>query len=231
MKNIFSGIFLLFFFSHCTAQVSYGRNPAFSILNFNGNKVTFSDKEPILIGGNKMYANAKPAFINGERVYSSASFESVSRPVMKGYQDMSAYILKQMASDFSSLPDGLYSIHTTNLVIDKSGKLVYFDYTPLYKLSDEVQAESNESEMEPMQLKVSVSSSQTAADVEIPAALKKKIEQKLYNCLLKCPSFSPAVLPSGAKVYCYLGADKYNFRKLIKVANHKATLVDIAKEH
>lgn len=228
MKNIFTGIFLLFVFSNCTAQVSYGKNPAHSVLNFHGNIITFSDKEPIWIGGNKMYTDATPAQVNRDQVYNSVS-KSITKPVMKKFGDMSTYILKYMASDFSLLPDGLYSITTLNLTIDKEGKLIYFDYTPLYKLSDEVQLYSNASEMEPMQMKVSVSSSQSAADFEIPAALKKKIEQKLYNCLMKCPPFSPAVLPSGAKVYCYLGEDKYNFRKLIKVSNHKVKLVDISK--
>ncbi|PZF74142.1 hypothetical protein [Taibaiella soli] len=226
MKKLLLGISFLFVSNQCTAQVTYGKNPAHSVLNFNGNTITFSDKDPVMVAGNKMYANAIPAQVNGEKVYKSTFFESTSRPVMKGYQDMTAYLFKQMASDFSSLPDGLYSIHTANLTIDKKGKLIYFDYTPLYKLSDDVQMESNASQMAPMQVKVSIASPQSTGDFEIPPALKKKIEQKLYNCLLKCPLFSAATLPSGAKVYCYLGEDKYNFRRLVKVANHRAKLVD-----
>jgi hypothetical protein len=230
-RKFLPGCFLLSLFTFSAyAQVYHGKNKPYSTISFKGNTIKFSGSKPVQFGNVLLQANPMPEKVNNELVY-LVGVENMIKPRLKGYANISAYILEKIRKELETLPDGIYALNTYNLTTDKAGKLIYFDYAELRRLSDHAVTFADKSEMDLSGMKMSITPAGPNGKMpELPKEMKSRVEQALYQCLLHCPGFSPAILPSGAKVYCCMaGNDDYNFSKLIKVDKHKVVLVEPGK--
>ena len=139
--------------------------------------------------------DAVPMKMNGEKIYRS---DSVT--VLPAWKDgaFEEYILNQLTNELNQLPDGEYSINMNNVVIDKKGKAVFYEYRGFY----DVRGFTDENKI-------------------VPEKLRNTVSKKIDELVRKAPVKKPASL-HGKSVTVL--ADAYLARYKITVQNHKATI-------
>ena len=213
--------FLMLLPSLFYGQVQHGNVDYKKDLHFQGNVFKFSQPFSVKIGGVLKTSHPTPVEINTEKIY-QAQFIT-KPPVIKGYKSLSDYIRSSMPSTLAKLPDGNYLLDDYYLVINKQGKLVYFDFRPLTRVTTkhvETQAINSSDDLNKVK---PFDEKKREHFMPLKKELIDEIENKLYQVLSNAPSFSPGLL-NGVKVNCRLSPAE-SMEDVISVRNHKVTFI------
>lgn len=175
-----------------------------NIITYNGNKIEIEEKmliDTVTVQdpatkeiSQKMISmmGEVPAKLNDEMIYDIGNIEK--RPVMKG-ASMKEYIRKKMKSSLEQLPDGTYFIGASHMVLDKKGKIVFYDITP-YSINNNMGT--------------------------LPDEEQKKIAKELSKALDDV-SMTPAIM-NGSPANYFLGGDKaFSDWDIFIIKGHKLT--------
>lgn len=179
-----------------------------NIIYVNGNKIEIKgflpDTIPVLDPVTKetslkvVIRDSLPSKLNEEPIYSDDN-RSLFMPVFNGKENsMEEYIFHSLVPALNKLPDGQYSFSITNMVVDKNGKLVYYqlnDFGTDWSMKD---------------------------NASIPDDVKTEINQRAQNALENDVSFKPAML-KGKKVNAVTSL-WFGGKHKIVVSDHVATL-------
>lgn len=131
-----------------------------------------------------------PLKMNDARIFNSNEVMLKPAPENTTLED---HLFRGLASEFNKLPDDSYHLYIGNIVVDNTGKIVYYEYTGF-----------------------TAHNSKT----KIPPAVKKAIDQKIDPLMSKAPVFKPGKV-NGYKVI--VRTDLYIGDNRIDVKNHKYT--------
>ena len=205
-------------------------------VTYKGNKFELSDPkqdtmsiiDPVTGKENTVVARLapKPVKMNGKQIPADVD----KQPYFTGSDDgLRAYVLKRLRKELDKLDDGMYELDISNIVIDETGKIVYFDFAGVRgnKLDDGTTSAANNNV-----------TSVTITDKNAPADLKgqklalsksgtaitisKTTEQELLNKLCKIMGDGTLYLPAtlnGKKVPCIENSS--DFWKRFKIKDHK----------
>jgi len=131
--------------------------PADTIIQVNGNSImlagqvdTVEATDPVTLGGrlsldydgyrsrrenNKIMLNRVPVQLNGEKIYSPYGSTSIDHcaELAKGKKYLSEYIQKKTRWQYKKLLNAAYNADIRNIVVNKDGSIVYYEYSGLYK--------------------------------------------------------------------------------------------------
>jgi hypothetical protein len=202
-----------------SGQVMHGKVDYTKTLKFNNNYFKFSRPISMAIQGKVRTSTPTPIEVNGDKIYESG-LQTDKIPKFLGTTTFPQFIRNSIRSYLKELPDGKYAMETFNLVIDDEGKLIYFDFREITKLTGKIHVVGGENvsqyEMS-QQLSQIKKSGRDVAD-DLPSPVKKRMTKAMYNVLAKAPKFTPATV-AGKKVNCLL-SDDFNFKDFIVVKNH-----------
>jgi len=154
---------------------------------------SFTDKETGKTEPVTFTVFACPVKMNGEVIHSSG--DVTKEPVFQGKEkSFSEYIFNSVRTELAKLEDGEYFIHVAYPVVDREGRLVYYE-------NEGVTASGNRT---------------------IDGALKQMIDNKVVEALDNAPKFKPATLKGKAVNWYDVWAVQLGYRIMIK--NHTATL-------
>ncbi len=132
--------------------------PVDTIIQVNGNSImlagqvdTVEATDPVTLGGrlsldyegyrsrkenNKVVLNRVPVQLNGEKIYSPYGSTSIEHcaELAKGKKYLSEYIQKKTRGQYKKLLNAAYNTDIRNIVVNKDGRIVYYEYSGLYKL-------------------------------------------------------------------------------------------------
>lgn len=106
-----------------------------------------------------------PATLNGEKIYSGTLMATAPQ-----YRDKDTtlrfYILSNLQPEFAALPDGIYSLNLSDIVVDKNGRIVYSRYAGV-----EAQGRHKATVPDDLQMRIETRLKQVIADMPqlIPA--------------------------------------------------------------
>lgn len=142
MKSII--VFLAFFLASTSneAQVQFGKNDYKKKLHFNGNVITFSKPMSPNIAGLHVHAIPIPKELNGENIYSTTFSTKIKPAKYIGNSAFEKYVFSAIKNSLTKLPDGNFAIFFSNFVVDKNGKLAYFDFSKIDRISKNIQVSS-----------------------------------------------------------------------------------------
>jgi len=173
-----------------------------NIATYRGNKFEFSEagpKDTVIVldpvtGKEKTLIAQKspvPLKINGERIYNYNDLEGKKNEMGKpsnnpaGFNkdNIKEYLITNLAGDLKSLLDNDYTMDFNYIVIDKNGKIVYFEYSGV-----RIYRDPWGDKPEPK---------------KIDKVIQDKIANKVYDILNNAPAHSPATI-DGNDVPFYL---------------------------
>ncbi len=208
------------------AQVAHGKNDYRKTFHFNGNDFNFSKPLSFMIAGKMRQATPNVIEVNGEKIH-RCGYETDNKPKIKHNKTLADYIRKSITPSVQKLPDGVYAMETYNLVIDKQGKLIYFDYRePIYISASTSTIKSikgdnmSMEQMQAMLMQLKAPASPTK-EPDIPKPLLMAVDSAMYQALLHAPKFTPAT-KDGKNVYCALELH-YDFKDHIVVKDHQVS--------
>jgi|GEM_PF-1695125 len=248
MKRIFLLILVVGACPFLNAQVMFGNVEYNKVLNFHSNYLTFSKPIEVTALGKKRQSIPCPLTLNGEKIYSFMSPNvKPAQPVGFNLPD---YVFNSIKPDLEKLPDGEYILQLMNLVLDKKGKLAYFDFDTLKILSGNVKTFSYTTDNLPdedqhtltvqdlidnmglrdTQPRTAQSDSLDKVLMDIPRKTKLAIYLSLYKALKRLPNFTPAE-KTGQKIN-YVLRPGYDFaiRSSFVIKNHKAALLKLSSQ-
>jgi hypothetical protein len=169
-----------------------------NIVIYRGNKFELSDPSPkdtvIVIdpvSGKQMMKVVQkvpvPVKMNGEKIYCNEDYNGMKNemgtpaynPAGFNVYNLKEYLISNLAEEFKNFPDGDYVIDLSHVVMDKYGKIVYFEYGGI-NLGKMVVADRKADTAK------QVSFSNISPDIQ------KKIANKVYDLLNNAPAHSPA---------------------------------------
>ena len=115
------------------------------------------------------------------------------------------YVLKEISNELGKLPDGDYFLDLDHVVINKKGKVVYYQYPGIYnkELSD-----------------AEVAKGANIQYILIPPAIKGPLNKKIERTLCNAPAAKPGLLNGKPVVVATnISLDKYR----ITITAHKAS--------
>lgn len=128
----------------------------------------------------------RPLKMNGQAIHDE---DEITRdrafPTDNSYNNLGEYLTEKQKEEFEKLPDGKYILNVSNIVVNTSGNIVYYDYSGL--------------------------SANTS--IKVPEDLQKRIAQKT-QILLDKVDMKPARL-NGKAVVCYLSKDDASHNQII----------------
>jgi hypothetical protein len=135
--------------------------------------------------------------LNGERIYEQGADEQVVIPgALNNNDGLVQYLHKNAKSAFEKLQDGNYIILLNDVVIDKEGKIAYYEYSGLIN-----------------------------AELADKFPLKKETDMAIANLILNAPKYSPATknnLPVPYLIsYPYERAANKDYQYIFTVKKHK----------
>lgn len=136
-----------------------------------------------------------PLKMNGDSIYTAKNGMLLANPTGKE-KTLTEYLFYTLSDDLSQLPDGKYSIDIMYPIIDKDGRLVYYENQ-------------------------GVSIYHHANDA-MDKGLKKKIDAAITRALDNAPALKPT-MENGKAVPSY-DAWAFELGKIVVVTNHKASL-------
>ncbi len=131
--------------------------PADTIIQVNGNSImlagqvdTVEATDPVTLGGrlsldydgyrsrkenNKVVLNRVPVQLNGEKIYSPYGSTAIEHcaELARGKKYLSEYIQKKTWWQYKKLSKAAYNADIRNIVVNKEGNIVYYEYNGLYK--------------------------------------------------------------------------------------------------
>ncbi len=150
-------LFGLFFATNASAQRSDFVYPKDTTIEVNGNKLLLAGQvdtiivtDPITSQGKlsldydgyrsrqengKIILNKVPVLLNGEKIYGpygSINIEHCAK-LAKGKKYLAEHIRKKTRWQYKKLSDAAYNADIRNIVVNKEGKVVYYEYSGLYK--------------------------------------------------------------------------------------------------
>ncbi len=134
-----------------------------------------------------------PIKMNGIKIYNTD--EVTERPAtLAANGSFEDYMFKNLSAEFNKLPDGAYSFYINNIVVDKKGKTIYYEYGG-------IKAEDRKT--------------------QIPPAVKTAIDKKVDPLINKAPALTPGkVNKEPVLVRTDILLDLYK----IEVRDHKTTV-------
>jgi beta-lactamase regulating signal transducer with metallopeptidase domain len=149
-----------------------------NIVHFNGNTVeltqelrdTIPIEDPVTgeVTTKVIILDPNPVKLNGQRVYRAPEVQYEA--AYNGKENaLDEYLMNGIQGQLNGLPDGSYRFTAANIVIDKNGKLVYYEIVGPTRRD----------------LK-------TFADLPVDDKLKKKLQNTLSELLTNAPRFKPA---------------------------------------
>jgi len=176
---------------------------------YRGNTFEFSEASPkdtVMIldpvtGKERMVVtelSPKPIKMNGEKIYSHNDLEgtrpSMGKPVNQeaGFTagNIKEYLVSNLSKELAKLSDGDYNFKIENIVIDKNGKVVYFEYGGI-NLGNMMIHDGSTNNIK------QVSFSNISPD------LQKEIAKKIYELLNDAPAHEPGFI-NGKEVPFYI---------------------------
>jgi hypothetical protein len=111
-----------------------------------------------------------PQQMNGTQIYQAWAVSSLAEmPAL--HDPLEIYVLKRLAPEFEQLPDGDYFIDTRNIVVDRQGKIVFYEYQGI----------------------TTTASNETGTGVfDIPVATKAVVEKKIDRLFRSAYKMTPA---------------------------------------
>ncbi len=85
--------------------------------------IVHSQPMPLKLNDEKIYNDGELSFQNNNGVYTDNSSLNA--------EDIKRHLLKGLEKELKALGDGKYSFAITNIVVDKKGNVVYFEYDPI----------------------------------------------------------------------------------------------------
>ena len=85
--------------------------------------------------GNKVILNRVPVQLNGEKIYSPYGSTTIEHcaELARGKKYLSEYIQKKTRWQYRKLSKAAYNADLRNIVVNKEGDVVYYEYNGLYK--------------------------------------------------------------------------------------------------
>jgi hypothetical protein len=111
-------------------------------ISFNGNTFTMSPVDtinvidPVSGSAEILFEPPRPVSLNKEPIYRIDTLKILPafRAGKTGEQKLSAWLFDHLKSTLDTLDDGKYILSVTNAVIDKKGRLVYYEFGGIKKL-------------------------------------------------------------------------------------------------
>src|ERR1022692_949192 len=126
-------------FSQQPAGYSFTPEKHTSIVEYRGNSLEFDrpkkpayyiEKDPVTGEEHtkgETWAN-EPKKLNGQKIYCSTFDKEVSKPKINAKdKSLADYILRNTRAEFEKLGDGEYNMIIPNVVINREGKVVYYE--------------------------------------------------------------------------------------------------------
>lgn len=204
--------------TNVSAQVLHRNAYSKEVYSYNGNQFGFSKPMSFNAAGAARKSTPAPVLVNGEKIYRSGH-NIDNEPQLTSHKSFSSYISEKMKPVFAKLPDGRYMMPTFNLVIDKKGKLIFYDFREIAIMSGNVKRISGEGTEEHMGMAFSQvpgkNKNETQGESEISENLRQELNRAMEDALVNAPMFTPA-MASGKKVCCLLFPN-YDFNDFIIV--------------
>jgi len=174
-----------------------------NIVTYRGNKFLYSPKDlkdtitvtdPVT--GQKMVKitaiESRPVKMNGEKIYYGDEMSML--PIPEGKEgDAERGILKALQADLNKLPDGKYYLDLFNVITDKKGKVVFYEYNGLISHNNKL---------------------------KIPADITKSINSRIDSLVINISPYKPARAGNSRNVVGNTGM--YMSFYTIVVKKHKA---------
>lgn len=248
MKQFLLIIFISLFSLQSIAQNVQGQIDTRKTLSFNSNYITFlpDNGGEFVIKGKIGRSIPIIETLNGEEVM-KWRMDSVDAPVFSsslfGFEE---YVYSAVKNDLKPLPNAYYEILFDNLLVDKTGKLVYFDFirlrctandwtestTEIKNVTEEdVSSGGLASVLEAM---INSSSDKNKKsdfiDYPVPDSVSSRVAQHLYNALIKCPKFKKSAKFKGKAVPYVYNTDVWKTIIVFAVEDGKVFLMRNLKD-
>lgn len=205
-------------FTVLSAQVVHPNIDCSKELIYNGHKFLFYEQEEMKIAGKTIKSIPLPETMDGEAVLNFNILDV--QPSLARYKTLKNYIQSKLKPVLSTLEDGNYMLNINVAIVDKSGKLVYYDFRELTPLGNSIHKFSGQvSSIEQLQKLFSKEKSSKSKVPQIDSMLKIKIETTMLNALINCPRFNPGK-KNGKFVHCYISPFE-NFDSIISIKGGK----------
>ena len=155
--------------------------------------------------------------MNGEHVYDGIQKihpenKRLFEPIPKNNKSpFELFILRSFAKEFNKLPDGIYYLNIGNIIIDKTGKMVYYEYSGLSDSNPNTDT-NNEDD----------GNVQPKTPSKVPLAIEQSISKMIDSFMNTIPTMIPGKL-NGKNINYRTGI--YTNKYKIKVKNHKAIFI------
>jgi hypothetical protein len=138
--------------------------------------------------------DALPVKMNKERIY---NYDEVTLPPMpaNGKEVLQVYVIKGVLNDLAKLPDNIYYIDLSNVIIDSKGKPVYYEYGGII-------AKDNKT--------------------KVSADVKSAVDKKIDDLINRAPNYMPGKV-NGYRVT--VRTDIFYDTYKVQVKKHKAGLI------
>ncbi len=187
--------------THTSAQTFERKG---NVVTYRGNKFLYSPqgkKDTIRVTDpitNKKIVKveeveSRPIKMNADKIYNGDELSML--PLPNGKEgDAERSILKGLQIDLDKLPDGKYYLDLFNVILDKRGKICFYEYKGLLSHNNKV---------------------------KIPADIAKSIDSKIDSLVMRIPGYKPGRRDDVGNVVSNTGI--YMSFYTINVKKHKAT--------
>ncbi|MGN6568451.1 MAG: hypothetical protein ACTHJ0_10885, partial [Flavipsychrobacter sp.] len=211
--------FVLFFTLPGYSQIEHSKVKPNSIITIGGNKITFGKSIPFSIEGVTLDLFPSPEYLGNKKIYRVDNIAVSKAPgLLNSSLPFPKFIFKKLQSEFDKLENGTYAFSLEDLVIDEKGQVVFYDYSPLRKLSN---AKEISSPANFRKIKIDPNRSLKDEDTHIPKEIANAMLSRLSEIVFNC-KFSPALLANGKATSCDLTSFEYSFDGFIEVKDHLA---------
>ena len=95
---------------------------------------TMLTTDPVTGISEKMTIAPRPVMMNGEQIYTTDALKTFPFLKSAGDKKISVYLFDKLKRQLSALDDGNYIVSIDNVVLDKKGRLVYYELKGIKKL-------------------------------------------------------------------------------------------------
>ena len=192
----------------------------------NGNTFTFTASQAVearnAVTGTLEAASmpAYPSLMNGEPIYQLRKVTDMPSLTFDNKEvKLSQYLCTSLVTGLAQLADGNYILSVTNVVIDKTGRLVYYEYSGIKQQHSSVVDSDGKTNIDG-KYSTPRMVTYTFDDAAIDATLKQQINAKAQKRMGNLPAISPAKV-NGTAVHCT--GELYNMTALIHVSGHQVS--------
>jgi len=200
------------------SQIEHGKVKPNSTITIGRNKITFGKSTPVSIEGTTLDLFPNPEYLNGNKIYrvNDKKINSVPK-FLNARSSFPLFIFKSIQEELNKLEDGTYGFSIEDVVINKNGEVVYYDYSVLRKLSNSYKEIHSAADLKNIKIDTNQPDDHTAVPTEKTKAIFEKLSAAMFNS-----KFSAASLANGETINCDLVGLKYVLDGFIVVKNHAA---------